>query len=58
MWNQGMRDYFGTTVEEMGTMGVGIYLYFWVVRIMAIFFTFCELLSLPALILNAQASYR
>lgn len=51
-----MRSYFGTSIKEIGAMGVGMYLYFWVIRIVGIVFAFCTLLSLPALILNHEVS--
>lgn len=35
-------------------MGVGMYLYFWMVRIVAIMFAICTLLSIPAMVLNQQ----
>ena len=56
IWNEGMRSYFGTTIKEIGSMGVGLYLYFWVIRIMAIFFLLCALLSTPSMLLNNEVS--
>ncbi|CAM9337762.1 unnamed protein product, partial [Discosporangium mesarthrocarpum] len=56
IWNQGMRHYFGTTVKEMGALGVGIYLYFWVTRVCAMAFIFLGLLSVPAMVLNSQGN--
>lgn len=52
-----MRHYFSTSIKEIGAMGVGMYLYFWVVQIMAIMFLFCTLFSIPAMVLNQQASW-
>lgn len=51
-----MRSYFGTSIKEIGSMGVGLYLYFWVIRIVAIVFAFCAIVSLPALVLNHEVS--
>lgn len=49
-----MRHYFSTSIMEIGTMGVGMYLYFWIVRIVSIVFLCCTLFSIPAMILNHQ----
>lgn len=54
IWNQGLRSYMHTTVGDLGSMGVGMYLYFWVVRIMAFFFVFCAILAIPAMILHRE----
>jgi len=56
IWNNGMRDYFSTSIKEIGSMGVGMYLYFWMVRIVAIMFGICTLLSIPAFVLNNQVT--
>ena len=37
-------------------MGVGMYLYFWMIRIVAIMFACCTIFSIPAMILNQQVS--
>eukprot|EP00904_Undaria_pinnatifida_P008354 jgi/Undpi1/4649/HiC_scaffold_18.g08003.m1 len=54
IWNEGMRSYFGTTIKEIGSMGVGLYLYFWVIRIMAVVFLLAALLSTPSMLLNGE----
>lgn len=51
-----MRSYFGTTVKEIGSLGVGMYLYFWVIRIVAIVFLCCSLLAIPAMVLNHEVT--
>lgn len=56
IWNNGMRHYFSTTIKEIGSMGVGMYLYFWMIRIVAIMFAFCAIFSIPAMVLNSQVS--
>lgn len=54
IWNNGMRYYFSTSIKEIGSMGVGMYLYFWMVRIVAIMFCICAFLSIPAMVLNYE----
>eukprot|EP00903_Cladosiphon_okamuranus_P011141 g10515.t1 len=56
IWNNGMRHYFGTSIKEIGSMGVGMYLYFWMIRIVAIMFAFCTIFSIPAMFLNQQGN--
>lgn len=56
IWNNGMRDYLNTSIHEMGAMGVGVHLYFWIVQAMAVFFASCALAAVPALVLNREAS--
>lgn len=57
IWNQGLRHYCSTTVNDLGGMGVGMYLYFWVIRIMAIFFALCALLSVPAMMFHREVNF-
>lgn len=54
VWNHGMRHYFSTSIKEIGSMGVGMYLYFWMVRIVSIMFLCCSIFSIPAMVLNHQ----
>eukprot|EP00752_Nemacystus_decipiens_P003601 g3320.t1 len=56
IWNNGMRHYFKTSIKEIGSMGVGMYLYFWMIRIVAIMFAFCTIFSIPAMFLNQQGN--
>lgn len=49
-----MRSYCHTSINEIGYMGVGMYLYFWVIRIVALVFLGCALLSVPAMVLNFE----
>ncbi|CAM9234479.1 unnamed protein product, partial [Ectocarpus fasciculatus] len=56
IWNNGMRFYFGTSIKEIGSLGVGMYLYFWMVRIVAIMFCICAFLSIPAMVLNHEGN--
>ncbi|CAM9493415.1 unnamed protein product, partial [Ectocarpus sp. 4 AP-2014] len=56
IWNNGMRNYFSTSIKEIGSMGVGMYLYFWMVRIVAIMFCICAFLSIPAMVLNHEGN--
>ncbi|CBJ32340.1 conserved unknown protein [Ectocarpus siliculosus] len=56
IWNNGMRYYFSTSIKEIGSMGVGMYLYFWMVRIVAIMFCICAFLSIPAMVLNHEGN--
>lgn len=35
-------------------MGVGMYLYFWMIRIVAIVFLCCTVVSIPSMVLNAE----
>ena len=39
-------------------MGVGLYLYFWVIRIMAVVFLLAALLSTPSMLLNGEVRER
>lgn len=57
VWNHGMRYYFSTSIKEIGSMGVGMYLYFWMVRIVSIMFLCCSIFSIPAMVLNHQVHF-
>jgi hypothetical protein len=49
----GKAPFFATTLDDLGTMGVGIMLYFQMIRNLCILFLVCSIVAVPSIMLNA-----
>ena len=56
MYHNGAAGVFSTTLPQLGTMGVGVQLYFSLLKSLTIIFVLMSLCHLPAFIFNSQGN--
>ncbi|CAM9478196.1 unnamed protein product, partial [Chrysoparadoxa australica] len=56
IWASGEGDFFRTGLQEISSLGAGVYLYFWLQMCMAVLFLLFGLLSIPAMVFNAAGN--
>ncbi|CAM9095385.1 unnamed protein product, partial [Phaeothamnion confervicola] len=56
IWERGLRSYWSTSFIELGSMGPGMALYFWMTLSCAIALLICSILTLPSMVLNWQGN--